>query len=112
MPLDDNPLSDTDIELIRKWIRVTKGWDEAIHAAKLNETNHWSFQPIEKPAVPETAHKNPIDSFVATGLKENKLKFSSQATQRQLIRRVYLVVHGLPPHAETSQRLLGRRPNR
>ena len=72
MPLDDNPLSDTDIELIRKWIRVTKGWDEAIHAAKLNETNHWSFQPIEKPAVPETAHKNPIDSFVATGLKEKQ----------------------------------------
>ena len=26
-----------------------------------------------------------------------KLNFSSQATQRQLIRRVYLVVHGLPP---------------
>ena len=97
MPLDDDPLSDTDIELIRKWIRVTKGWDEAIHAAKPNESNHWSFQPIEKPAVPETAHKNPIDSFVATVLKENKLNFSSQATQRQLIRRVYLVVHGLPP---------------
>ena len=97
MPLDDDPLSNTDIELIRKWIRVTDGWDDAINAAKPTKSNHWAFQPVKKPAVPANAHKNPIDSFIEASLKDSDLTFSNQATQRQLIRRLYLVVHGLPP---------------
>ena len=97
MPLDGDPLSDADIELIRKWIRGTEGWDEAIKAAKLRTSDHWSFQKIQKPAVPKTLHKNPVDSFIETRLKANGLDFSNVASQRQLIRRLYLVVHGIPP---------------
>lgn len=100
MPLDGDPLPDADIELIRKWIRVTQGWDEAAAESKIRNSDHWSFQPIQKPIVPKTHHQNPIDAFVAQRLQESQLEFSTQALQRQLIRRLYLVVHGLPPTPE------------
>lgn len=100
MPLDDDPLLDAKIELIRKWIRVTDGWDEAIAEARLKKSDHWSFQPIQKPNVPNAHHENPIDSFVETRLIDNRLKFSDEASQSQLVRRLYLVVHGIPPSPE------------
>ena len=97
MPLNDHPLSDSEIELIRKWIRVRNGWESAIAAAKIRKSDHWSFQTVQKPKVPGPADQNPIDAFVAAKLKQNGLSFSNPANSRQLIRRLFLVVHGLPP---------------
>ncbi len=97
MPLENDPLSDADIELIRKWIRVTVGWDEAIKEARVKKSNHWSFQPIQKPVPPQTLHPNPIDSLIESRLKDSQLRFSDEASQRRLIRRLYLVLHGFPP---------------
>src|SRR5213594_4182374 len=50
----------------------------AAKATEHDTTNHWSFQPVLRPAVPGTgiahqAARNPIDSFVAAKLAENQL---------------------------------------
>ncbi len=56
---------------------------------------HWSLQPLRQPAVP--AGENPIDAFVQAGLRTRGLEPSPAAAPRDLIRRVYFDLTGLPP---------------
>ena len=109
MPLGDEPLSKAEIQLLRDWIGIERGWDEAIAEASAIESDHWSFQPIVRPPVPETGHANPIDSFVAEGLNENKLHMSPEASQRRLVRRLLLVMHGVPPTTKQMDGFLASR---
>jgi len=63
-------------------------------------TDHWSFQPVVRPDVPksdEAFAKQPIDAFIRRKLIENGLQPSSRASRRTLIRRLFLVMLGLPP---------------
>jgi len=57
--------------------------------------DHWAFQPVKRPAV--HGQGQPIDTFVLAKLHANGLTHSSPAARRTLIRRLYLVMHGLPP---------------
>ena len=66
---------------------------------------HWAFKPMMRssvPAKPKHASKsaNPIDSFIAARLGEDKLQPSPEADRRTLIRRVYFDLLGLPPTPE------------
>ncbi|MGK0156876.1 MAG: hypothetical protein ACI9SE_003851 [Neolewinella sp.] len=60
---------------------------------------HWSLQPVQRPPVPATtpALANPIDAFVQARLAATGLTLSGTATRATLIRRLYLVMLGLPP---------------
>ncbi len=63
----------------------------------------WSFQPIERPAVPtvkDPAAKNAVDAFLAAEMTENGLEFSPQASAGTLIRRLSFDLTGLPPTPE------------
>ncbi|MDQ3012410.1 MAG: DUF1549 and DUF1553 domain-containing protein, partial [Acidobacteriota bacterium] len=68
----------------------------------------WSFIKPVRPAVPPTALKaknrawvkNEIDAFVLAGLEAKGLKPSPAAPPRELLRRVYFDVIGLPPSPE------------
>ena len=49
------------------------------------------------------SYSNPIDRFLLKRLDEDKLTFSDPAVPRSLIRRVSIVLTGLPPTlAETE----------
>ena len=102
MPLDAEPLANEQIALLRAWIDAggkMPGDDEAAAALKLT-TDHWSFQPVKRPAVPASGEafvRNAIDEFVLAKLRERSLALSEPADKRTLIRRLYLVAHGLPP---------------
>ncbi len=68
---------------------------------------HWSFQPVQRPAVPPvrfTDHDlrfaSPIDAFVATELAEKSAAIRPEADRRTLIRRAYFDLLGLPPTPE------------
>ncbi|MEZ6091738.1 MAG: DUF1553 domain-containing protein [Pirellulaceae bacterium] len=96
MPPDSDPLDEETIEKLRQWVDDPSQWDAARRQIKQPGIDHWSFQPLSRPAVPETlAH--PIDGFVSAKLSEADLTFSAEASRRTLIRRLYLVMHGLPP---------------
>ncbi|MAT13968.1 MAG: hypothetical protein CMJ46_01710 [Planctomyces sp.] len=63
----------------------------------------WSFQPVTAPVVPElngAVSDHPIDRFIQQKLEEQDLAAASPADQRTLIRRLSLVLTGLPPTPE------------
>lgn len=88
MPPPSSPKQLTKIErdLIRRWI-----------AAGAEYQNHWAFEPIKRPAVPQSDGKNPIDAFITARLRTHGLKPAPAASPATLIRRVYLDLTGLPP---------------
>lgn len=64
------------------------------------DRSYWAFQPIERPALltvssPEARH--PIDALVLAKLEEHGLSMSPTAPPRELVRRAYFDLWGLPP---------------
>lgn len=66
-----------------------------------SDRDHWSFKPIARPAIPVVKDaawiRNPIDAFVLAKLERHGWKPNPGAAPRELLRRVYLDVIGLPP---------------
>lgn len=81
-----------------------------IVSAAMSATNHWAFQPVREPAVPEVRNtrwpQTPIDRFILAKLEEKNLKPSSAADKRTLIRRVTYDLTGLPPSVEEVEAFL------
>lgn len=96
MPPDSDPLPAAEVNKLRRWIDDAEHWREAIAATKETKTDHWSFQPLTKPTPPGD-DANPIDAFIDAKRKASGLHASAPASRRQLVRRAYLVMHGLPP---------------
>ncbi len=100
MPKKGDPLTAEQIGLLRAWIDQGANWPPDANAAK---PVHWALKPVERPPVPtsrKTITANPIDAFVVAKLTEKKLAFAPMADRRAFIRRLYLVMHGLPPTPE------------
>ncbi len=107
-------LLDAQIELLRQWIEEGANWpdDEAGNKETKISTDHWSFQPLVDPPIPEidtaiAGHfqaANEIDHFIASGLTRAGLQPSPAADRITLIRRIYLDTHGLLPTPEQVQR--------
>ncbi|QDU79410.1 Planctomycete cytochrome C [Polystyrenella longa] len=101
MPPGGPALSDQEIGLLSAWIKagaVVPG-SEADEEIKLT-TDHWSFQPIAEvkpPAGITNWGATGIDQFIGARLMEKGLEPSAPAERRELIRRLYLVMLGLPP---------------
>ncbi|MSU61224.1 MAG: DUF1553 domain-containing protein [Pedosphaera sp.] len=63
---------------------------------------HWAFQPVKRPVVPQmndgiSPIANPIDAFVLAELTAKNLAPNLTATPRELVRRAYYDLTGLPP---------------
>jgi len=67
---------------------------------------HWSFQPIKKPALPVVKNAawsaNPIDRFILARLEKAGLEPSPPATARDLQRRLFYSLTGLPPSGKAD----------
>ncbi len=104
MPPDD-PLSRSQVASLTKWVELGLPWPDdgkrLATAAELNAKDHWAFQPVKNPSVPDfaksSASNNPIDAFVRKRLHENDLAISPEADRRTLIRRLSYTLTGLPP---------------
>ncbi len=68
---------------------------------KPKHREHWAFQPVRLPAVPEVKDpawaRNPIDRFILAKLENHGWKPAEPAEPQALLRRVYLDLIGLPP---------------
>ncbi|MBL8848494.1 MAG: PSD1 domain-containing protein [Planctomycetaceae bacterium] len=86
----NKPLTDREKEILEQWIAEGAQFQQ-----------HWSFQPVVRPSVPEVQHgdwpKNDIDRFVLARLEAEGLTPSDEASRETLIRRVTLDLTGLPP---------------
>jgi len=86
------------------------GWARAEEPVA-NPESHWSLQPLARPVVPTGRH--PINAFVEGALKSQGLTPNPPASPRELIRRMYFDLIGLPPSPqEVEAFLLDTAPDR
>jgi mono/diheme cytochrome c family protein len=106
MPAKAPKLSDPQIAALTEWVRMGVPWPEG-ETRKLSNSEkaaleHWAFQPVLNPVVPEGARAwpdagNAIDGFLGAQLLKQGIKGSVRASRRTLIRRVTFDLTGLPP---------------
>ena len=106
MPPDEDKIPAQEIELLTRWIKQGAVWPGQMDAVAREKSDHWAFQPVVRPAVPAAKSSNPVDAFLAAKLAEHQLKFSEPADPRSLIRRVSIVLTGLPPTPEETDQFL------
>jgi hypothetical protein len=105
------------------WIKMGAPWPGSDNSATApvatHETfqvsgadrKHWAFQPVRRPPVPARGG-NPIDAYVRRGLETKGLTLAAPATKRELIRRAYFDLIGLPPTPEEIDTFIAdRRPD-
>ena len=105
---EGTPLTEDQIALIENWIAQGAEWPDSADIAVTSD--HWSFQPLSRPVLPEVKQKdwirNPIDQFVLARLESEGISPSKRASRSTLIRRVYLDLLGLLPSAEEVEQYL------
>jgi Protein of unknown function (DUF1553)/Protein of unknown function (DUF1549)/Planctomycete cytochrome C len=114
MPPDkDNnkKLSDEEIASLTEWVKMGAP-DSRTAAAKVSKLtgltdearNHWSFQPVKKPAVPAVQNRpwciTPVDAFIVQKLEEKQMIPARKAPPETLLRRATYDLTGLPPTPE------------
>lgn len=99
-------LPGAEIAVLEKWIRIGAPWPDdgkvVVTAGGFTEKQrvYWFFQPVAKVSPPLTGGewaRNDIDRFIAKKHAELKLSPASEADRRELARRAYFDLHGLPP---------------
>ena len=98
MPVDAEPLSAEQIELIRTWVDQGAEWPDSLGRSP---SAHWAFIPPERPTPPDVKHadhvRNPIDQFVLSKLEASAQQPSDRASKERILRRLSLDLIGLPP---------------
>ena len=109
MPPEEDKLPQQQIDLLTEWIRQGAVWPGQMDAVDEITSDHWSFQPVERPAVPDVpaagdhGRTQPLDAFLSARLAEQGLSFSEPADPRTLIRRTAIVLTGLAPTAAETR---------
>ena len=107
------------VEALARWIKMGAPWPaeaapvEAVEGAEpasnirkpgysITDADraHWSFRPLQTPAVPALGCPNPIDNFLAAGRHPKHLAANPPASRATLIRRATYDLTGLPPTPE------------
>jgi hypothetical protein len=106
MPPHGPRLNPTEVELLKRWIANGAIWPESNVLA----TNHWAYIAPSRPNVPEDDpsgwSRNPIDRFIFRRLAEHGYHPSAEESPAKLLRRVSLMLTGLPPTPEQVDRFL------
>jgi len=103
---DGDRLTPRQVEAIAEWIRRGAAWPASgdDNAKKADPFQHWAFQPVRRPELPEVSRpewcETPVDRFILAGLDAAGLAPSTEADRRTLIRRATYDLTGLPPTPE------------
>ena len=102
MPPEGAALTAAEQQILRDWIAQGAVWKQ-----------HWSFEPLNRPAVPAAAGKDPgvshpIDAFIDARLQQKGLSRSPRADSHVLLRRLYHDLIGLPPTPQQTSSFLQR----
>lgn len=92
MPLESEPLSQEEIDLITVWIDQGAEWED-----------HWAYvapKPVTVPNIDSDWAKEDLDYFVLDRLHREGMEPEAEAERADLIRRVSLDLTGLPPSPE------------
>ncbi len=129
MPPVGEALSADQIAKLRTWIDQGANWEGEARpeshptaatttaaTAPSTQSQHWAFQPIERPAPPSVSARawtrNEIDLFVLARLESEAMAPSPEAARLTLLRRLSLDLIGVPPDpAESAEFLADNRPD-
>ena len=104
MPLEDEPLSNGQIGLIRAWIDQGAAWPDGVGSAATEVARHWAYVAPRPPLSPGVSKltwpRSPIDVFVLARLEQEGLAPSPPVSRETLFRRASLDLVGLPPDIE------------
>ncbi len=80
-----------EIDTLRRWIESGAGWEP-----------HWAYAPFERLETPDSPQASTldIDARVESKLSELGLTMNPEAAPRDLLRRLYFDIIGMPPTAE------------
>ncbi len=123
MPMGMERLSESDVVAVAQWINGLSPKDtiaaETIptrqpgYSITEKDRRFWSFVKPTRPALPKVKDSRPqawirneVDAFVLSRLEQNGLRPNRAATPRELLRRVYLDLTGLPPSPEETAEFL------
>ena len=109
MPPVGDPLTDSEIGLLRGWIDQGAIWTEdrdgtQAAAARPSKSEHWAFQPIRRSEVPRGA--NAIDYFVREKLRREGVEPAPAADRSTLLTRATLDLTGLVPTVDERRAFL------
>ena len=101
-------LPDDKIAILEEWVKMgapmPAGGSAKLTGLTGKARDHWAFQPITKPKVPEVKNKawvrTPIDAFILAKLEEKGLQPNPAASPESFLRRVSYDLIGLPPTSE------------
>lgn len=113
MPEDGARLSETDLAAIASWIDWGAPYDKPLKGVDSDPTawtrtaidearrDFWSFLPLKKVAIPtvpgDSWSHTTVDKFVLSNATAAGVKPNPLAERRNLLRRVYYDLTGLPP---------------
>lgn len=110
MPPEGEPLSNRQIETLRRWIDQGAIIPED-DQPELDPRSHWAFQPIERPEVPSVTEEawgnNPIDAFIASHHQRLGLRPQVPADDPLRVRRLYIDLIGMPPSPSELVEIFG-----
>jgi len=111
------PLPADEVAILECWVAVGAPWPGGLKSNELEAPAHggfdvdaargqWPYKPVTRPAVPTVdgvEHDSPVDAFVADRLLEEGFEPNARATYRELIRRAYIDLIGIPPTYEVVE---------
>ena len=106
LAMPDDRLPDAEIEVLTRWVRQG-AHDPRTARPESADANSaadwWSLRPLERPAVPASDSRHPIDAFLRERLVHEGLRPAPPADRRTLIRRLTVDLHGLLPTPEDTE---------
>jgi mono/diheme cytochrome c family protein len=113
MPPGETRVSAEEIAVLERWIalgtKTARPEPESIGPGlgiTQEERAFWSFQPIQRPEVPQhdelSRVRTPIDALLVSAMEPHGLKLSPDADKHTLLLRAYFDLIGLPPTEEET----------
>ena len=103
MPPEGDRLTPAEVSVLKQWIDQGAVWPDSAAGGAVRP-DHWSYQPVVRPDLPTVRDskwgRNALDAFVLATLEARGISPSPEADRYTLIRRLYLDLHGLPPHPD------------
>ncbi|MFM7056525.1 MAG: PSD1 and planctomycete cytochrome C domain-containing protein [Planctomycetota bacterium] len=117
MPPGERKVTADELQLLARWIdmgaRTLRPEPEGVPAGAIiadEDRQHWAFQPITQPVVPEVSPsgsvRSPIDAFLLQTLAGQSLSFGPAADRETLLRRITIDLTGLPPTPAAIEQFL------
>ena len=108
MPPDEERIPDAEIKTLELWVKQGAVWPGQMKATSAEKPDLWSLQPVVRPNVPATDQEagSAVDAFLLAKLRERQLGYGNPADPRARLRRVSMVLTGLPPTPEEMKSFL------